>query len=161
MQLSKFTDYSLRVLIYLAGKGESRLSTIDEISKTYDVSKEHLRKIIHHLSKEGWIISKRGRGGGLILAMAPDEISIGQVVRRAEEGFNMADCFDRHNSMCHIDGACKLKGILYEALAAFLKVLDQYTLSDITQGQVHLMQLLGLNIPETGDNNDNTKHTSH
>ncbi|MDV7339609.1 Rrf2 family transcriptional regulator [Terasakiella sp. A23] len=145
MHLSKFTDYSLRVLIYLATKPDE-ISTIDEISKRYGLSKEHLRKIIHHLAKENWIESRRGRGGGVLLARPARDISIGEVVRSVEEGFNIAECFDPNKSQCQIDGLCRLTGMLGEALNAFLAVLDQYTLADIVQNQDQLLARLGITL---------------
>ena len=146
MHLSKFTDFSLRVLIYLASKPDS-LSTIDEISARYSLSKEHLRKIVHHLSREGWIESRRGRGGGLRLAMAPKDISVGAVVRGAEESLALVECFQPGKNSCQISGVCRLNGMLHEALDAFLAVLDDYTLHDIVSAEAKLFARLGLPTP--------------
>lgn len=143
MQLSKFSDYSLRVLIYLAGQPDT-LSTIDEISARYGISKDHLRKIVHNLVQSGWVESKRGRNGGLSLSMNPASISIGKVVRSTEENLAIVECFNAETDTCQISGVCRLSGMLDEALQAFLSVLDKYSLDDITAGQSALMARLGL-----------------
>ncbi len=143
MQLSKFSDYSLRVLIYLAGQPD-KLSTIDEISARYEISKEHLRKIVHNLVQSGWVESKRGRSGGLSLASTPVDISIGKVIRSTEENLAIVECFNADTHTCQISGVCRLSGMLEEALQAFLSVLDKYTLDDIVSGQSTLMARLGL-----------------
>ena len=146
MHLSKFTDFALRVLIYLASKPDG-LSTIDEISTRYRVSKEHLRKIVHHLAREGWIESRRGRGGGLCLARHPKNISVGAVVRGAEDSLALVECFEPGRNSCQISGVCRLSGMLHEALDAFLTVLDGYTLHDIVAAEVSLFARLGLPTP--------------
>ncbi len=143
MQLSKFTDYSLRVLIYLGCKGEAR-STIEEIADRYAISKEHLRKIVHHLALSGVIESKRGRGGGLRLARPAAEISIGEVVRSCEENFALVECFAPDDEPCKIAGTCRFAWMLHEALTAFLEVLDRYSLADILSVGAPLMERLGL-----------------
>lgn len=143
MQLSKFSDYSLRVLIYLAGQPD-KLSTIDEISTRYGISKDHLRKIVHNLVQSGWVDSKRGRTGGLSLASNPADISIGKVVRSTEENLAIVECFNADTDTCQISGVCRLSGMLDEALHAFFNVLDKYTLDDIISGQSALMARLGL-----------------
>lgn len=143
MQLSKFSDYALRVLIYLAGQPDA-LSTIDEISERYDISKDHLRKIVHNLVQSGWVKSRRGRGGGLSLAMPPADISIGMVIRSTEDNLTIVECFNSATNTCQISGVCRLSGMLDEALQAFLSALDKYSLDDITTGQSALMARLGL-----------------
>lgn len=148
MQLSKFTDYSLRVLIYLAGQTET-LTTIDEISARYGISKDHLRKIVHTLVQSGWIESKRGRNGGLALGMLPADISIGEVVRFTEENLAIVECFNAATDTCQISGVCRLSVMLDEALQAFLNVLDEYTLDDIIAGQSALMARLRLPTTDT------------
>ncbi len=146
MQLSKFTDYALRVLIYLGSKGDER-STIEEIASRYAISKEHLRKIVHHLTSSGVVEGKRGRGGGLRLARPPEEISVGEVVRAAEENFALVECFARDGEPCRISGACRFAWMLHEALTAFLQVLDRYTLADIISVGPPLLTQLGLMEP--------------
>jgi Rrf2 family nitric oxide-sensitive transcriptional repressor len=143
VHLSKFTDYSLRVMIYLAAKPDE-LSTIDEISNKHDLSKEHLRKIVYNLAQNGLIESRRGRSGGLRLAYSASDIKIGTIVRVAEDGFCLADCFRADGGTCRISGCCQLNDMFHEALNAFLAVLDKYTLADILIGQPVLFQRLGL-----------------
>lgn len=142
MRLTSYTDYSLRVLIYLALKKEDELGTIKEIAETYHISKNHLMKIIHELGKLGYIETIRGRNGGIRLAKLPKEINIGEVVSTTEEDFHIVECFNRENSYCVITPTCKLKNVLFEALQAFLNVLKGYTLEDLIQNKDDLYQLL-------------------
>ena len=130
MRLTRYSDYSLRVLIYLALRPE-QLATIDEISKAYDISKAHLTKVVHDLGRAGYLETVRGRGGGLRLARALDEIGVGDVVRHAEGSFDLVECFDPASNTCRLESACTLHGVLEEALEAFLATLDQYTLADL------------------------------
>ncbi|MED0659511.1 RrF2 family transcriptional regulator [Bacillus smithii] len=131
MRLTLYTDYALRVLIYLAAKENDELSSIREISDTYGISKNHLMKIIYQLGKMGIIETIRGRNGGIRLAMKPKDINIGKVVRQTEEDFRLVECFDPENNFCVISPVCGLRHILNHALAAYLAVLDQYTLADL------------------------------
>ncbi|MEZ4380809.1 MAG: Rrf2 family transcriptional regulator [Nannocystaceae bacterium] len=131
MRLTKHTDYALRVLLYAATHSERMVST-EEISNAYGISANHLVKIINSLGKAGLLEVKRGRAGGLRLARTPEEISVGAVVRLTEPDFHMVECFDREANTCPIVGACGLIPPLDEALAAFLEVLDRYTLADVT-----------------------------
>ncbi len=130
MQLTLYTDYSLRVLVYLGLKDEG-LSTITEISDSYEISRNHLVKVVHNLSNHGFIHTVRGKGGGMRLAFTPDEINIGAVVRATENNFNIVECFDREDSSCPITPVCALKGALKEASRNFIGVLDRYTLADV------------------------------
>jgi Rrf2 family nitric oxide-sensitive transcriptional repressor len=143
MRLTVYSDYALRSLIYI-GLNEPRQARIAEISRAYGISENHLVKVVHHLGRIGLVKTSRGRGGGLHLARPADEIVIGEVVRRTEEDLALVECFA--NGDCAITGACQLRGILGEALAAFLAVLDRYTLADLI-GQsegVETAKLLGL-----------------
>ncbi|MCQ6274190.1 Rrf2 family transcriptional regulator [Bacillus sp. V3B] len=142
MRLTHYTDYSLRVLIYLALKKENELGTIKEIAETYHISKNHLMKITHELGKLGYIETIRGRNGGIRLAKLPKEINIGEVVSKTEEDFHIVDCFSQGNSYCVITPSCKLKNVLFKALQAFLNVLKEYTLEDLIQNKDDLCQLL-------------------
>ncbi len=129
MRLTAYTDYSLRVLIYLA-LNKDRPVTVREIAESYGISRFHLMKVVQQLTNESFIEALRGRSGGLRLAMAPENIVIGAVVRRMEEEFKIVECFG-DKSLCIISPACRLKGVLNEALQAFLGVLDSYTLKDL------------------------------
>jgi Rrf2 family transcriptional regulator, nitric oxide-sensitive transcriptional repressor len=142
MRLTNYSDYSLRVLIFLALKKEGELSTIKEIAETYQISKNHLMKIIHDLGKLGLIDTIRGRYGGIRLAMNPSEINIGAVVSKTEEDFHIVECFTHGKNYCVITPACKLKHVLAEALQAFIHVLSQYTLEDLIQDKDDLRSLL-------------------
>ncbi len=130
MQLTLYTDYSLRVLVYL-GLKEEGLATITEISDNYEISRNHLVKVVHNLSNNGFIHTVRGKGGGMRLAFAPSDINIGTVVRATENNFNIVECFERDTSSCPLTPVCALKGALKEASRNFLAVLDRYTLADV------------------------------
>ncbi|MFO8045560.1 MAG: Rrf2 family transcriptional regulator [Halomonas sp.] len=141
MHLTRFTDYSLRVLIYLAVKGEER-STIQEIASSFDVSRNHLMKVVQDLSHKGYITAFRGKNGGLLLKKPPETIRLGKLVRDTENDLQLVECFGEDNE-CKITPACRLKPILAEALRAFLAVLDKYTLADMLGPQeAQLVQLL-------------------
>jgi Rrf2 family transcriptional regulator, nitric oxide-sensitive transcriptional repressor len=142
MRLTNYTDYSLRVLLYLALKKENELSNIKEIADAYHISKNHLMKVIHELGKLGLIETIRGRNGGIRLAKHPRDINIGEVVTHTEEDFHVVECFNREGNQCLITPSCKLKHVLYEALQAFSNVLKGYTLEDLTQNKDELQQLL-------------------
>ena len=130
MQLTLYTDYSLRVLLYL-GLNSKRMATITEIASSYGISRNHLVKVVNNLATQGFLHTTRGRGGGLALARPPRKIKLGDVVRHTEVSFDLVECFDRTNNTCPIAAACLLKGVLYEAHKAFMAVLDGYTLEDL------------------------------
>jgi Rrf2 family nitric oxide-sensitive transcriptional repressor len=130
MRLTIYSDYALRVLMYLAINRET-LSTIQEIADHYGISKNHLMKVTHELGLVGYIDTVRGRGGGVRLAQAPEKIGIGDVIRLTEEDFRLVECFDPDTNQCVISGRCKLARILDEALDSYLKTLDRYTLADL------------------------------
>ncbi|MBD3110079.1 Rrf2 family transcriptional regulator [Bacillus sp. AGMB 02131] len=142
MRLTSFTDYSIRVLLYVNVHND-RLVNIQEIADAYGISKNHLTKIIYQLGKLGYLETVRGRNGGIRLAMEPSEINIGQLVRKTEEDFNIVECFGGDHSGCPITSICTLKGVLNQALFAFLKVLDSYTLEDISKNKIKLKELFG------------------
>ena len=133
MKLTTFTDYSLRVLIYVATAPGGR-GTIAEISEAYGVSEHHLVKVAHLLGRAGFLANTRGRGGGLTLALPASRIRVGDVVRVTEGVDGPVDCEDKVRGTCAISGACRLAGVLDEAMAAFRAVLDRYTLEDLVQG---------------------------
>jgi Rrf2 family nitric oxide-sensitive transcriptional repressor len=129
MYITQHTDYALRALIYL-GTNADRLVTIQEISERFDVSRNHLMKVVNALIRAGFVEGVRGKGGGLRLARAPREIVVGAVVREMEPGMDLVECFGS-GCQCILDPSCKLKVILSDALAAFLKVLDDMSLADL------------------------------
>lgn len=146
MKLTSFTDYSLRVLIFLAARPERR-ATIAEIATAFEVSEHHLTKVVHFLGKEGWLATVRGKGGGIGLACSPDAICVGQVIRRTEGAVVAAQCFDDGTSHCVIAPVCRLRGVLAEAISAFYKVLDNYTLADLVTNRDQLVQALFFESP--------------
>ncbi len=129
MHITRFTDYSLRVLIYLAIE-EDRKVTVAEIAEKYQISKNHLMKVVQELNAKGFIHAVRGKAGGLTLASKAQEINIGQLVRSMEQGAALVDCFGLSNA-CIITPACHLKFVLNEALEAFYSSLEQYSLADL------------------------------
>ena len=136
MRLTLHTDYALRVLIY-AGMHADRLCSVSEIANAYGVSRNHLVKVVHGLGRAGFLESARGRSGGIRLARPAAEIRVGDVVRHAEDGFDLVDC-----GTCRITGACRLPGMLGEALAAFVGVLDRYTLADLVEQPAEIRAML-------------------
>ena len=140
MKLTTFTDYSLRVLMYVAVAPEGR-ATIAEIARAYGISEHHLVKVVHFLGAEGMLANSRGRGGGLRLAMPADKIRIGDVVRLTEGEDVPAECFEDHNK-CAITKVCRLSGVLARATAAFYRVLDDATLDDVVGNRAGLVAIL-------------------
>ncbi len=143
MQLTRYTDYALRTLIYL-GVNDGRNCTIPEIADRYHISRNHLMKIVHQLGKAGLIDTVRGRGGGMTLGRAPEELTVGEVVRLTEDNLNIAECFDPLTNQCQITAACVLSSALARSLAAFLAELDKVTLAEIIKPEKALATLLGL-----------------
>lgn len=139
MNLTRHSDYSLRALIYLALNSE-QLSNITEIANAFNVSRNHMVKVIHQLSKLGYIKTIRGHGGGIELVKLPEDISVGEVVRQTENNLEVINC---NEPICPLLPACKLKNTLNEATEAFLKVLDSYTVADLTEHKNKLNKLLG------------------
>lgn len=134
MQLTRHSDYSLRVLMFLATSREE-LATIPQIAGAYGISRTHLMKVVQQLGQLGYVETLRGRGGGLRLAMDPARIRLGEVVKQTEERLQLVDCFSGRPDGCRIQTVCRLKGALQEALTAFLAALDAYTLADIVEGK--------------------------
>jgi Rrf2 family nitric oxide-sensitive transcriptional repressor len=141
MRLTRYTDYSLRVLIHLA-LHDDRICSIGEIARTYDVSQNHLMKVVNALARDGFIATIRGRTGGMRLARPANAISVGEVVRRTEEGFQLADC-----SGCTLSPACGLTGVLAEGVAAMLKVFDAYTIADLLTDKATMRRLIAREAP--------------
>lgn len=130
MRLTAYTDYSLRTLIFLAMNRE-QLVTVQHIADAHGIAKNHLTKVVHHLGMLGYVVTVRGRNGGLRLGREPSEIVIGDVVRHMETDFYMASCFDKAAPSCMYSAACSLKGELAKATEAFLEVLDAVTLEQM------------------------------
>ena len=142
MRLTSFTDYTLRVLIYLgAHRDEARRATIGDIATAYGISENHLMKVVHHLAKQGYVETTRGKGGGMRLARAPELINVGAVVRGAEEDLAVVECFEEGNLNCPIAPACTLRGVLARAMHAFFEVLDGQTLADLLRPHAKLMRI--------------------
>lgn len=134
MRLTQFTDYSLRVLIYLALHPKERV-TIDQLTQAYDVSRHHVRSVVHNLSKLGYVESIQGKGGGLSLALKPKDISIREVVENTENDFHIVECFNPNGNACPIEPLCVLKQALSEASKRFLQTLDAYTIEDLIKNK--------------------------
>ncbi len=141
MQLTQYTDYSFRVLIFLAQK-DAQLATVTEIAAFHGISRNHLVKVIHNLASRGFIVTTRGRNGGMTLSRTPAEINLGDVARKTEPNFNIAECFDIQNNRCVIAPSCALKLIFWEARTAFLDTLDKYTLADAIAGAAPMGQFV-------------------
>ncbi|WP_373894484.1 RrF2 family transcriptional regulator [Virgibacillus natechei] len=144
MQLKKYTDYALRVLIFAGMKKDEELASIREISEVYNISQHHLGKIVFELNKMGLLETIRGRGGGIRLAKPASEINVGLVVRQLENDFNLLECFDKGTNHCVISPGCTLKHALNKALFAFFQVLDQYTIKDLVANEDELRELMGI-----------------
>jgi Rrf2 family transcriptional regulator, nitric oxide-sensitive transcriptional repressor len=130
MRLSDYTDYTLRVLMYCAAQ-RGRLVTIAEIAEVHGLSKNHLMKIVNDLSHQGLLETTRGRGGGLRLLKAPEQIRIGDVLRQSETDFRLVECFDAATDTCTLTAACRLRGALVRAQRAWFAELDALTLADV------------------------------
>lgn len=144
MQLKKYTDYALRVLIYTGTKPNDELASIKEISEVFNISQHHLGKIVFELNKMGLLETIRGRNGGIRLANPASEINVGLLVRSLESDFNLLECFDKGTNHCVITPACTLKHALNKALHAFFKVLDEYTVQDLISNEEELRALMGM-----------------
>lgn len=140
MQMTTFSDYAFRVLIYLASRDAP--ASLSEIAQAYDISRNHLIKAVNVLEKNGWVKTKRGVGGGISLARAPEDIGLAEVLRCTEPSFTLVECFDAEKNTCKIAGACRLQGFLARALDAFMAELGQYTLKDVTGNSRVLLKLL-------------------
>ena len=141
MQLTRYTDYSLRVLLYL-GTQPRRLATVNEIAENYGISRNHLVKVVNHLGNLGYVRTIRGKGGGIRLSRLPEEINIGELVRQTEGDLALLECFNLESNTCPIVPVCALKGIVAEARRAFMAVLDAHTLDDVLGNREALIQVL-------------------
>jgi Rrf2 family nitric oxide-sensitive transcriptional repressor len=141
MRLTVYTDYALRVLMYLAVHVDP-MPTIGEIAATFHISRNHLMKVAYDLGQAGYIDTVRGKHGGLRLARQPAEIGLGEVVRKTEPDLALVPCFEPIAAHCVLSSNCRLRGALYEAQAAFLDVLDSFTLADLVGNRSVLEGLL-------------------
>lgn len=131
MQLTSFTDYTLRLLIFLGQQPEGKQSNIREIAEFYSISNNHLSKIVYELGKLGVIKTNRGRNGGILLAKDPADINIGEIVQHTESPIHLVECFDEVKNRCVLSPNCSLKSVFNEALHSYFQVLYKYTLRDI------------------------------
>lgn len=145
MKLTQYTDYGLRALIALAVAPGSR-HTVTGISSAYGISRNHLVKVVARLSELGYVETTRGKGGGVRLARPPGEIRVGQVVREMETGLGVVECLGKDGGRCAISPVCRLKGLFDEATQAFLRSLDDHTLSELVQTRAPMARLLGIPI---------------
>ncbi len=149
MRLTVFSDYTLRVLIYL-GMHPEGLCTVGEIAQAYDVSKNHLMKVAQHLAARGYADTVRGKGGGMRLKQPPEQINLGVLLRETERGSPLVECFGA-SSDCRIEPACSLRSVLEDAHGAFFEVLDRHTLADLLGSAEHLGSLLSTPTVPTGN----------
>lgn len=130
MNLSKFSDYSFRILIYLA-HNQDKLCTVEELADNLKISEHHLKKIVHRLGKTEYVISSKGRNGGIKLGMEPKDINLGKILIITEDSLNLSECFSSAKHSCAPSSKCKLKIILASSINSFIDELSKYTLQDI------------------------------
>jgi Rrf2 family transcriptional regulator, nitric oxide-sensitive transcriptional repressor len=140
MQLTYFSDYALRLVLYLAAHPD-RVVSVQEVSRAYRVSPHHMVKVARLLVGRGIVASVRGRRGGLRLDVAADQLTIGALVRLTEPNFNLVECFDRAGNTCPISPACGMKGVFERARGAFLDVLDEHTIAEFLPRAPALLKL--------------------
>jgi Rrf2 family nitric oxide-sensitive transcriptional repressor len=138
VQLTSFTDYGLRALIYMASLPADKMTSISEVTEVYGVSRNHMVKIINQLSREGFVTAVRGKNGGIRLGKPAESIRLGDVVR-ALEPLSLVNC---SSEFCHITPACRLKQVLQQAVQNFLEELDKHTLADMVEDNLPLYKLL-------------------
>lgn len=146
MRLTRYTDYSLRVLMYLAVRPDG-FGTIQSIAEAYDISRNHLMKVVQELNRRGYIDTVRGKGGGMRLRLPPERINVGRVIRDMESDLALVECFGPNNR-CVITPDCVLKNVLADAMGAFMAVLDRYTLADLVGDPAPLRRLLNVRTVE-------------
>ena len=132
MRLTQWTDYTLRVLMYCAAcEGREQPVTISEVAESYDISRSHLTKIVQQLAAQNLLETSRGRGGGMRLLTPAKDINVGALVRSTETDFTLVECFDVTTNQCRLSSHCRLKGVLWQAMQAYLAELDGVTLADL------------------------------
>ncbi len=144
MQITRYTDYSLRVLIYLSAMPPMKLARVTDIAKGYGISRNHVVKVVHNLGRLGYIVTRQGRGGGVRLSKSPDKINLGLVVREVENTLDPVNC---EATSCPLLPSCRLYSILNQAVTAYVKTLDKYTLADLLSEKAALEQVKQL-IPQ-------------
>ncbi|MCF8474220.1 MAG: Rrf2 family transcriptional regulator [Emcibacter sp.] len=132
MRLTSYTDYSLRLLMYVA-VNDDRLVSIKEVSDIFDISRNHLMKIVHQLGKGGYLKTVRGKNGGFTLALPAKDINLGKLIRFTEEDLDIVECFNEKDPNCIIVNGCMLAGVLQMALHSFMSVLDGHSLADLVE----------------------------
>ena len=142
MQLTHHTDFSLRVLIFLSLQDKNSLSTINDIAEHFNILKNNLTKVVHHLALQGYVTTVRGKNGGIRLARPAEQMKLGEIVQAMEANTEVINC---QKPACPLNNHCELKGILNKAQAAFFLTLDKYTLADIVQQPNNIIKLLNLN----------------
>jgi Rrf2 family transcriptional regulator, nitric oxide-sensitive transcriptional repressor len=147
MRLAVQTDYSLRLLIYLAAKRNER-GTVDEVAAAYGISRDHVAKVAHRLGMLGHVVTIRGRGGGLRLGRPPGEINVGMLVRQVEPDLAVVPCLAPVNAPCRIGQCCVLRDAMRRARQAFLAALDDYSMADLARPRAALAEALALDAPQ-------------
>ena len=141
MHIRKNTDYALRTLMFLACLKPAERSNISHISEVFNISKNHLMKVVHSLSQLGYLDTVRGKGGGIRLGRAASDINLGELIRELEPVHQMIDCSD---GPCRFRGQCRLASVLHEAANTFVDVLSHYTLADLVENDIELKKVIGL-----------------
>jgi Rrf2 family nitric oxide-sensitive transcriptional repressor len=142
MQLTIFTDYGLRSLMFLAAHPD-KVCSVREIAAHYGISRNHLVKVVHRLAQLGYITSSKGKGGGIKLACDAHKLKIGDLVRKLEPHMQIVECFDQKTNTCKVVSACRLKHFLRDANQAFLDVLNQHSLADAVKDRALFLNKLG------------------
>ena len=148
MQLTLFTDYALRTLVFLALQPEQHLSTITEVADRFSISRNHVVKIVHQLGMKGYIDTIRGKHGGIRLARARAEINLGDLIADMEDMSCLMDC---QREGCRLSPGCRFQSIMRKAMRAFMAVLAEFTLADLVRDEERMCDLLGLEIPIVTD----------
>lgn len=144
MRLNLATDYGLRVLMYLLARPDER-ARVEAMAETFAVSSHHLTKVVQRLSRAGFVATYRGRSGGIVLARQPEDINLGDVIRALEADFALVECFLEEGNSCCLSPSCRLRGVIGEALDAFMDTFSRYTLADLQAPA--LSRLLALSAP--------------
>lgn len=148
MHLTHYTNYALRVLMYLAVVEHP--VRIAEIADHHQISRHHLVKIVHRLSQENYVRTKQGRNGGIELARAPQDITVGEIVRFAEDNLALVECFGEVETPCKLKPICRLRMVFFRAHEAFMRELDAVSIADISANPEEIIQALSIPVPGMG-----------